>query len=135
MNRRYKFILVDDIAVNNLLTKRIISLTYPGAGIVQFTEAQQALEYIQEHHATPVSGNHTILLLDIYMPVMDGWDFLKAFGELADDIKSNIKVWLLTSSISTEDMDLAKANQYVSGFYQKPFTAASAIEIVQSLNT
>ncbi len=134
MNRRYTFILIDDIAVNNLLAKRIIDRTYPGAAVIHFTSAQSGLDYIQEHFPLAGNGKITILLLDIYMPAMNGWDFLDAFDGLEDSIRSQINVWLLSSSISPEDRERAAQNKYVSGYILKPFTADAVIDVVQRLN-
>ncbi len=114
------FIIIDDAKINNLISRVIISKAYPGAHIVEFTDATEGLRYISEHYNTIDDSQQAILFLDIYMPVMDGWAFLKEYDQLSCLIKNHIKIYMLTSSISKEDIDNANSNPNVLGFVTKP---------------
>jgi CheY-like chemotaxis protein len=54
------------------------------------------------------------------MPVMDGFAFLEEFDKLPDNVKSNCKVIVLSSSISPEDINRASINPYVVKYVNKP---------------
>lgn len=61
-----------------------------------------------------------LILLDINMPIMDGWEFLEALACV--DKNAPIPVFILTSSISPVDIEKAKSYIEVKGFFSKPFS-------------
>ena len=130
----FRFILVDDVSVNNLLVGRVLQKLLPGASVSQFTDARQALDFLSEADMSP--GETTkplVVLLDIYMPAMDGWGFLEAWQELSEEKRNGIHVWILSSSISPADKERAGNNSMVAGYLLKPFTAESVNTIVQHI--
>ncbi|MBD0254105.1 MAG: response regulator [Cytophagales bacterium] len=62
-----------------------------------------------------------LILLDINMPVMDGWQFLAALAALPKP--REVPVVMLTSSIDSEDMARARTFPAVRGFFSKPLSA------------
>ena len=70
------FIIVDDDAINNLLCQLIIEQQHPNAVIETFTDPQLALQHISSNTHGAIMSK-AIILLDINMPVISGWDFLK----------------------------------------------------------
>lgn len=59
-----------------------------------------------------------LILLDLDMPVMDGWEFLDAFTALP--IAEQVCIFVLTSSIYPDDRERAKNYRAVKGFFSKP---------------
>jgi CheY-like chemotaxis protein len=59
-----------------------------------------------------------LILLDLNMPLMDGWEFLDALGELS--LTQQVCVFVLTSSIHPDDMAKATQYQQVKGYFSKP---------------
>ena len=118
----YKFILIDDVASNNLITKMNIRNVYPGSSVVAFTDARAGYDYIVEQYSKPGDHVPAILLLDIYTPIMDAWQFLGKFDLLNESVKSKVSVYLLSSSINDDDGERAKADKNVSGYILKPIT-------------
>lgn len=132
MSKHIRFILTDDVAVNNLLTRVIIRKTIPGAEILEFTSAIDTLEYIQKNYPHPANIT-TILFLDIYMPQMSGWDFLKQYETLDKTTRTQISVYMLSSSISAEDQARARENKEVVSYLQKPTSEQAIAEIATSI--
>lgn len=132
MNKEYCFILIDDVAMNNLLSRYILKNNYPNALVVEFTDPQLGLDYVQKECNT-TNNILYIILLDIYMPVTDGWDFLDSFEKFNDDIKKNCAIYVLSSSINKADSDKAKANKYVTGYALKPLTDTIIKDIVNEI--
>lgn len=64
------------------------------------------------------AGAPDLILLDLDMPVMDGWEFLDALSGL--HIARQVCVFVLTSSIHPDDMERAKRYREVKGFFSKP---------------
>lgn len=79
-----------------------------------------ALSYLQ----AALAGGEALpdlILLDINMPVLDGWQFLAAFSALPKP--REVPVIMLTSSIDPQDMARAHAFPSVRGFFSKPLSA------------
>jgi len=68
------------------------------------------------------------------MPIMNAWEFLDEFDKLSVDIKSRIKVHILSSSINKNDMMRAQTNSNVEYYLIKPLTKESIKLIVNVLN-
>ncbi|MDO1452031.1 response regulator [Rhodocytophaga aerolata] len=61
------------------------------------------------------------MLLDINMPVMDGFEFLDAFANLEITQKESVVIVMLTTSLNPKDMDRLKEAP-IQGFLNKPLT-------------
>lgn len=109
-------ILVDDDPINNLINKRLISKTKVSERVEEFLEAEKALEKLN----SLAEDENALILLDINMPVMNGWDFLNFYVEKLQHRPD--KIVMLSSSIDFHDR--VKANSYacVKGFIEKPLT-------------
>ncbi len=113
-----RVLLIDDDPGNNMISKLFVKKVLPGVEIVSFTEPEAGIAYILEayiHHPIP-----TILLLDINMPVLNGWQVLEALGKFAEVITRYIKIFILSSSVDPEDKLRAKSIPLVSGYLVKP---------------
>lgn len=71
-----------------------------------------------------------VILLDLNMPIMDGWEFLEEFTKIKTD--KEITIFIVTSSIDPNDIEKAKTYSDVSNYIVKPVTAESLEEILES---
>ena len=76
---------------------------------------KEAIKYLDKRKDpdTPV-----LLILDLNMPVLDGWDFLEVLA--AKPYSKNVFVVIVTSSIFQEDQKRALENPQVIGYFVKP---------------
>jgi two-component SAPR family response regulator len=127
MSGDIKYIIVDDDAINNMICTLMLKRTLHEAGIKTFEEPLEGLVFIQNN----VNGliTHSVLFLDIHMPVLTGWDFLGQYENFSEEIKKQISIYLLSSSISQHDRDKAKNYKSVKGFISKPLTTAKILSI------
>ncbi|MCH7409264.1 response regulator [Belliella sp. DSM 111904] len=116
MYQFYSIILVDDDPINNLINKRLISKMNIAEQVEEYLEAEKALERL----ASISPDEKTLILLDINMPVMNGWDFLNQYLEKNKHRKD--KIIMLSSSIDFQDQQKAKRYDCVDGFIEKPLT-------------
>ncbi len=108
--------LVDDDPINNLINRRLLGKTGISNQIDEFLGGEEALEKINELEP----DNSLLILLDINMPVLNGWEFLNRYLEIYPDRKD--KIVILSSSIDFQDRQRAEEYQIVSGFLEKPLT-------------
>ncbi len=123
MSRFQSIMLIDDSEIDNLVNKHIITKNELSENLIVCSSAKEALEYLNKC----ISGDEQIvpdlLLLDINMPIMNGFGFLVEFGKLPSDFISNIKIIMLTSSVDPNDIRKANESTFVHGFVSKPLSA------------
>lgn len=123
MKKQYKRIaLIDDDPVINLIHTKIIKKSTDHQVIV-YTNAQRAVEQFCTWLNSAPDLLPDVILLDINMPVMDGWEFLEAFQDIPAAARDRCKVFMLTSSINNEDIEKSKSYNTVLDFISKPLTA------------
>ncbi len=105
-------VLIDDDPINNFVNQKVLRKQKDDWAMMDFVDPRKALEYLVKTHETPPS----VILLDINMPVLSGWQLL---DEL---VKNGISapVFMLTSSIAQEDMEKVKTYPMVKGYINKP---------------
>ncbi|WP_296698627.1 response regulator [Algoriphagus sp.] len=108
--------LVDDDPINNLINNRLLNKVKVAEKIEEFLEGQYAIDRISE---LPIEQK-ILIFLDINMPVMNGWEFLRIYQERF--IKRNDTIIILSSSIDFQDRQKAKEFSVVSDFLEKPLT-------------
>ncbi|WP_299832383.1 response regulator [uncultured Roseobacter sp.] len=115
-----KVLLVDDDKVTNLMHGRLIKRTGLIEQIDVATDGVAALEYLEEKDAAgePLPE---LILLDINMPRMDGFEFLENYAALPEQIrKSGTLIIMLSTSDLRADHERAEADPNVYAFVSKP---------------
>lgn len=113
-------LLVDDDPTTNFLTTRLLNRLQISEKTMVALNGAEALQQLQLH--CPGSATCPVLvLLDVNMPVMDGFEFLEAYQQLpTEQLEHTVVVMLTTSMLAT---DRQRAEQLpVSGFLTKPLT-------------
>lgn len=112
-------LIIDDDPLFLLLIKKTIIKYELSKTIAAFTDGLEALESLKD-----AIKNQTqlpdILLLDINMPIMDGWEFLDLFKPLLETIDKKISIYIATSSIAENDKLKAKSYSIVIDYLLKP---------------
>jgi len=126
--------LVDDDYIFQLTASRLLKAADASANVLQFSNGEEGLRYLNEH-AHEESKLPDILLLDINMPHVDGWMFLNDYAHLKGKLSKEIKIYMVSSSIDPVDMNRAKSNQSVKDYIIKPISKEGFKEIIsQSFN-
>ena len=124
--------LIDDDEVFVFLTKKAIERTHLVELIRVFSNGLDAIDFLREN-SNNVDALPEIILLDLSMPIMDGWQFLDQFSKLAPKIEKKIIIYLCSSSISPNDIQLAKKNSLVTDYVIKPITKEKLIELIKNM--
>jgi CheY-like chemotaxis protein len=110
---------VDDDPIINLVHRKFLEKTGRFETITVTNSAVKALDMLREWdesgHPLP-----DVLLLDIMMPILDGFGFLQKFRELPASITSKVRIVMLTSSLDPRDKDKSVDSPHVVGFIDKP---------------
>jgi CheY-like chemotaxis protein len=117
-----RVILIDDNEVDLLLHEKLITLQHISRTVLAFNNANKALEFLSSNIALPKIPP-TVLLLDIQMPEMDGFDFLDAFDSYPQKIKSQCHVIMVSSSLDYGDINRTYASPMVVKLLRKPLIA------------
>jgi CheY-like chemotaxis protein len=121
-----KVLLVDDDSAFNFLNRIIINTAGLKCEVDECLDGSAALKYIVNTEKYP-----DVILLDINMPIMDGFEFLEEF-EKNDKCKGITKVFMLTSSNQDEDRIGALKYTCVKGYFDKPLTEEHIQQIISS---
>ncbi|TKK67762.1 response regulator [Ilyomonas limi] len=116
-------LLVDDEYISNFINKKLIENIDAAIHTIAFNDAVEAFGKL--HFIKP-----DLILLDINMPMMNGWDFLDKMQVDATDYK----VVILTSSVNAMDRTKAAKYKNVIGFMEKPATISSLTPYITLLS-
>lgn len=131
MNSKIDLLVIDDDDINIFIIKKIVEKTGYDINMVAKTNGQLAIDHltsILEHNAT---FPH-LILIDINMPVLNGWEFLEAYDGL--NVKQRVDMYMLSSSVYENDIEKAKTYKKVKGFISKPLSINRLIELFDNLS-
>ncbi|MBU2903264.1 MULTISPECIES: response regulator [Arenibacter] len=112
----HRLLQIDDDPVILFLHNKLFS-KYTNSKIEQFKNGKLALDHILDNNGPDISY---MLLLDINMPVMNGWELMDEICNLG--LAKSISVVILTSSADYADLDKSKSYANIVHFIQKPLT-------------
>lgn len=121
----YKYnciMLIDDSEIDNMVNAHILSKNNIAKNIVVHSSANDALNYLSKINHNSDFLIPDVILLDINMPIMNGFGFLVEFEKFDDSLLNKIKVVMLTSSVDPNDIRRSKEYKTVQSFISKPLS-------------
>lgn len=100
-------LLVDDDSIANFLIEKIVQSTGLAERIFKALNGREALEVFLSADAEQTTLPE-VVLLDLNMPIMNGFEFIQAFQSLEFEGKKNILIILVTSSDNPSDIERAR---------------------------
>jgi two-component SAPR family response regulator len=112
--------------------KKLITIKKLSSQVTNFSNGSEAIAYLKN----PLNANNLpdLIFLDISMPVMDGWEFMKEFAEIKSQLGKKISIYMLSSSTDWWDIDRAKNISDVADYISKPVDVCRLKEIFNSIN-
>jgi CheY-like chemotaxis protein len=132
MNKVKTLGIVDDDKIYTFLVKKTIEQTDLVETIKVFENGLDAIDFLKNNAANRDTLPE-IILLDLSMPVMDGWEFLEEYILLSPKLDRKITIYIISSSISPFDIAKAKSISFVTDFIIKPVSKEKFIEIFKKL--
>ncbi len=121
MDLKSRVFIIDDDPIHQRIAQIMISKHNLFDEYFSYTEAQKAIDFLQENKKNEETLPD-VILLDLNMPVIDGWDFLETFETLIKEFKKNIRVFIVSSSVDEKDVLRSKSYFAVKGFISKPLS-------------
>jgi CheY-like chemotaxis protein len=109
--------LIDDDAISLFVAEQVLRQAGVSSPIRPFAAAEEALRFLVSHLPAEVPE---LMLLDLNMPMMNGWEFLEALRPHAPALAGRCHIYLLTSSLALSDTVRAKDFPLVRGIIHKP---------------
>jgi CheY-like chemotaxis protein len=122
MEKSFRFAIIDDDQVYQLILKKTFEKSQPFHSLLQFYNGEEAIDFLKANSAAPIQELPEILLLDINMPFMNGWQFLEALETLSIAGAYKPVIHIISSSPATEDIERASQYKRVSSYIVKPVT-------------
>lgn len=122
--------LVDDDETYQFIAQRVIEETQLVQTIKVFSNGRDAIQSIRQDLDAP-NRLPDVILLDLTMPVLDGWGFLEDFAVIRPRHGKKIWIYVVSSSINPVDVERARSISDVTDYVVKPITTTKFAELIR----
>lgn len=119
-----EILLIDDEYISNLIVSKYLDAIGKKNYVIK-KNGREALDFIG---TLPEGYIPQFIFVDLRMPIMDGFEFLKHFQERFNT--EGVHIYVLTSSINQSDMTQAREYAIIEGYIQKPINPLHLKEIL-----
>lgn len=130
LGNKINLLVIDDDDINIFIIKKIVEKADLNINMVSKGNGQQAIDYIKDSIANPEQFPN-LMLIDINMPIMNGWEFIEAYQML--NIQQSVDMYILSSSVYENDIEKTKSYTSVKGFISKPLSIERLKELVNGI--
>lgn len=130
MNTRpVSILLVDDDEINNFISIKLIKKVLLNTEITACLNGKFAIDELLGISRKDPSKLPDYILLDINMPIMNGWEFLDEYTKLKIDPAGKTRIFIISSSVFSNDISKAKSYPLVKDFVSKPLNIEKINEL------
>jgi CheY-like chemotaxis protein len=132
-NRTFRFktvMLIDDNPLDNFINKKIIETSFFAENIDIHTHGLSAIGFFNTYEEGAGALLPEVIFVDLNMPVMDGFSFIRGFYDLHPDFAKKCRIVILTSSVNESDKKAARELNPGILFFNKPLLPAHLAAIL-----
>ena len=129
-----RVMIVDDTKIDRYVASHVLKKNQFAKEVMEFDMATKAIDYIEQNQDKSELLPE-VILLDIRMPEMDGFQFLERLALLPQSLKQSCCIVMLSSSLSPFDHERAESNPVVKKFLNKPLKKENIEEIIALYNS
>lgn len=122
-------LLIDDDSIYQFVSCKTLEATGHTDKIKVCSNGEEAIRFLEEN-MNKAEELPDVILLDVNMPVMNGWEFLDVFQPLKPNLVKDIRIYLVTSSMNDEDKDFSRRYNCVQDYIVKPLARDKISEIL-----
>jgi CheY-like chemotaxis protein len=124
-------LLVDDDHTTNYLNQLLLKRLSITDTVLVALNGQEALDTLLARYQQAPAAAPVLVLLDVKMPVMDGFEFLEAYSQLSLAQQNAIVIVMLTTSLHPADVERMRQLN-IAGFMSKPLTQAKLEDVLKA---
>ena len=128
-NGTVSILLVDDDEINNFISIKLIKKALSNTEIMACLNGKYAIDQLVELQKESPERLPDYILLDINMPIMNGWEFLDEFKRINLDPLGKCKIYIISSSVFSNDINKARSYPLVKDFISKPLNVEKIVEL------
>ncbi|WP_114789457.1 response regulator [Niabella yanshanensis] len=129
MTKRKNVLVVDDDPVFKLIARKLFERSGDFFEVTFAENGLEAIELLRAMIDEKLKSIPDIILLDIEMPIMNGWGFMEEFVKLPEEATQDISVYTVSSSIAQEDKNRTASYPQIKAYITKPLT----VDIIRSI--
>ena len=131
MSKKISVMIIDDNRIDLFIHHEFIKQMNIAHTVQEFAFATEAIKFLEENDDTKWPQ---LILLDIYMPIMNGFDFLKKYSILPGSLKKNCTIIVVSSSLDVGDRSKIKEYPQVLELMEKPLDSAKLLSLLKTNN-
>ncbi len=128
MSKKITVMLIDDNRIDLFIHNAFIKQMNIAHAVLEYSFAKDAITFLQNSES---SNWPELILLDIHMPIMNGFDFLDEYLVLPENSRNKCKIVIVSSSLDTGDRQKAKSNPLVIDLFEKPLNREKLLELLK----
>ncbi|GAL82989.1 two-component response regulator [Sporocytophaga myxococcoides] len=126
MEKFKSILLIEDDDICNFITTKFFSRYQISEQLHSVKDGEQALDFLRSQNDKPSFPQ--IILLDLFMPIMDGFEFLEEFNQIKGSLCQSPEIIVLTVTTRNKDLERAK-NLGVKTILHKPFNHSYIVHL------
>ncbi len=115
---KHEFLLIEDNLIDQLVIKQLLKKVLCIEDVYVTNNGKEGIDWLLANGKLHPS---IIIILDVQMPVMNGFEFLNAYAKLDSELKKDNQIYVLSSTLDCDEIKEISNSIYVTDFLGKPF--------------
>jgi len=122
--------IIDDSEIDVLVSRRLMELTHFASHVTITSSGEEAVDFLKNEVLNAEQAPE-LILLDMHLPGMSGFDFINVLKGLPGFILEKTKVVIMSAYQKQEEIDKLFENKFIAGKLEKPITQESLRKLVK----